>query len=155
VPERKQPATSNSSDSFSSAPTAEPNSLDSMLLRGVTSRSGMPSHPNGQQKSTIWQNWKSDPQTNYKKRTSRRLEILNYWKSSRKRRIECLAKCKADPVFFATNWIWAEDPRNIPKGIPAKEPFDPWQEQIDFIVWLEKQWRAMKSCLAEKSRESL
>jgi len=82
------------------------------------------------------------------------LRVTDHYSKSDSRKIEALAKAKADVVWFVHNFCWTNDPRLLRHGVDPVVPFDPWEKQVEFLRWLEGCWERGESCLAEKSRDA-
>jgi hypothetical protein len=61
-------------------------------------------------------------------------------------------KCRADPVYFISNYLKIAEPRNVLGGIDII-PFRLWPYQIEYIRLLDKQLREGRGLTAKKCRD--
>ena len=64
-----------------------------------------------------------------------------------------LAYCKHDPVHWFNTWAWTFDPRLLAQGLPAYIPFDLFDRQAEYILWLQEREKGQEQGLVEKSRD--
>lgn len=61
-------------------------------------------------------------------------------------------KCRADPVYFISNYLYIAEPRDIFGG-ESFIPFKLWPYQIEYIQFLDKQLKSKKGVTAKKCRD--
>ena len=60
---------------------------------------------------------------------------------------------KDNPWDFISDWGFTFDPRQIEKGLLPNIPFILWDKQVEFLRWLDQQWKAGEYGIVEKSRD--
>lgn len=83
----------------------------------------------------------------------RRVLIRNEAESSYKKCKQVLATCKNDPIAFIRDWVWLCEPRNAGSDLPVAIPFDLWEFQEEFLVWLQNRFQNTEDGVVEKSRD--
>lgn len=71
-----------------------------------------------------------------------------------KRSIE-LAKCKQDPVYFISNYVYIFEPRIDKRGrfSAGLKLFELWPRQVEYVNFLEQNYRQGKGAVVEKCRD--
>lgn len=63
---------------------------------------------------------------------------------------QILDRCRNDPSYFISTWVWTYDPRRRPSNMP----FLLFPKQEDFITWLQTRVANDEDGLVEKSRDA-
>lgn len=78
-----------------------------------------------------------------------RIERMDKARKDLKFRGEEWERCRKDPAYFVSNWVWTYDPRRSPSTIP----FTLFAAQEDYLRWLQDRIRQKECGLFEKSRD--